>query len=318
MPRTVLDAVGYPAPATWKPEPCPDLDAEPWADAPWTQRIDGRGVDRLRTQQLARADVNMPIDLHMPTTVFEGSTTGFPYQLVDATTPRTAVWDLARSITWSWFRPMFPIEHVPLPPTVRREGDPGRAWDQHAYLLDATGKRLWEMILLDNFASRFKTWGQADWTVGYNGSGPGLSCWDLAKPWDAPGQPRGVVAAGIPHLPHFVRADELARGEIRHAMFFALPVYAKAAPVGYARGSDGTHLDHPLRAGDRLRLPRTAVEWFAPGTPERVVAEGLHRYGMTLGDTGGTASIAVAQDPRLAKNWQGMGLRLADFEVVQP
>ena len=119
-------------------------------------------------------------------------------------------------------------------------------------------------------------------------------------------------------MPHFIRADELARGEIRHAMFFALPAYAQSAPVGYARGSDGAHLNHPLRAGDRLRLPRTAVEWFAPGTPERVVAEGLHRYGMTLGDTGGTASIAVAQDPRLAKNWQGMGLRLADFEVVQP
>ena len=77
-------------------------------------------------------------------------------------------------------------------------------------------------------------------------------------------------------------------------------------------------VDHPLRAGDRLRLPRTAVEWFAPGTPERTVAEGLNRYGMTLGDTAGSPSIAVAQDPRLAKNWQGMGLRLSDFEVVQP
>ena len=64
------------------------------------------------------------------------------------------------------------------------------------------------------------------WTAGYDGSGRGVIEWDLGRPFDAPGQPHGAVAAGIPHMPHFIRCDELARREVRHAAFLALPNYA--------------------------------------------------------------------------------------------
>ena len=51
-------------------------------------------------------------------------------------------------------------------------------------------------------------------------------------------------------MPHFIRADELARGEIRHAMFFALP------PTP----------GRPGRLRPRLRRHRTSITRSGPGT----------------------------------------------------
>jgi len=78
------------------------------------------------------------------------------------------------------------------------------------------------------------------------------------------------------------------------------------------------------RPGERLRLPRTAVEWFTPGTPERVVAEGLWRHGCIVGDrsdhsgsaTSKPGRLSCTQDPRINTGWEGLGLRLSDLEVV--
>lgn len=317
MPITVRDKVG--TPQLWAPEPCPDLPAEPWDDAPWTQRCDTWPVDAERTRSLI--DVTVPIDCHPPLKVWEGSVTGMPYQLVGKAT--TTVWDLARPITWQWFTPTLPTVQVPLPDVVRREGDPGAAWDRHAYLIDP-GAALWEMIQLDRSpVNRWRTFGQTEWTAGYNGGGPGIARWDLRRPWDAAGQPRGVVAAAVPHMPHFVRADEIARGRIDHALFLALANYAPGR-TGYARGSDGTAAGHPCRAGERLRLPAERVAWFEPGTPERTVAEALARYGCIVGDrtdhSGSATSkpgvLATAQDPRISAVWTGLGLRLSDFDIV--
>lgn len=327
MPITVRDQVGVPPPPTWKPAPCFDPPVDMWAgiDVPWRTDITAWTVDRVRTANLTRTDVNVPVDMEPPTGVWDGSVGGMPLQ--DARNlPMTPIWDLARPVTWEWFRPIWPIVQVPLPAVVRREGDPMGAWDQHHYSLDVDRGRLYELILVDNSPwNRWRTWGQADWTAGYSGGGPGIARWDLTRPWTAPGQPHGIVAASVPHAPHFVRADEVTRGRIGHALFMALANYAPGK-TGYARGSDGSKVDHPCRAGERLRLPRTAVDWFPVGTPERVVALALATFGLIVGDrsdhsgsaTSKPGKIACTQDPRLASGWKGLGLRLADFEVVQP
>ena len=320
MSITVRDQVGVPA--NFVPEKCPDLTSEPFSSGPWLERCDGWGVDQERTSALSRSDVDVEIHINPPKSVWEGSVTGMPYQLVGSSV--TTVWDLARPITWNWFTPTMPTVQVPLPPVVRREGDPGGAWDRHAYLLDP-GKVLWEMIQLDySPMNRWRTWWQCDWTVGYDGGGHGVARWDLTKPWNAKGQPGGVVAANIPHMPHFIRYDELNRGEIKHAMFMALGNYSPEV-TGYARASDGSAKQHPCRGGERLRLPLDAVKRFAEGTAERVVAEAMNRYGIVVGDrsdwggsaTGKAGSIAVAQDTRITAIWRGMNLRLSDLEVVR-
>ena len=186
-----------------------------------------------------------------------------------------------------------------MPPVVRREGDPQGAWDQHAYLWRPDAGRLVEMIQLEH-----RPMFGAEWTVGWDGGGPGIAVWDTTKAWDAAGQPRGVVAAHIPQMPHFIRCDELARGQVRHAAFLALPNYAPGR-AGYARSSDGTDAAHPCRAGERLRLRPRSARPVPRRHPERTVAEGLATYGAVVGDrtmhgvasTSGPGVIAATQDP---------------------
>lgn len=323
MPTTVRDGLGGPIPANWKPAQCVDLDREPWDVAPWRTDITAWAVDRARTANLTRADVQVPVDIDPPGSVWEGSVSGIPVQDV-RNIAATTVWDLARPITWEWFTPRLPTVPVPLPALVRREGDPMGAWDRHWHGIDMDRGRLYEVIQLDNSPwNRWRTWGQCDWTAGWSGGGAGISVWDLNRPWNAAGQPAGVVAAGVPQVPHLLRADELVRGSVGHALFVVLADYSPER-TGYARGSDGSQRDHPCRAGERLRLPRTAVEWFGPGTAERTVAEGLWRYGCIVGDrsdhsgsaTSKPGRLVCTQDPRITERWKGLGLRLSDFEIV--
>ena len=185
-----------------------------------------------------------------------------------------------RFLFWTWQVPVsieHPIEAVTMPPVVRREGDPQGAWDQHAYLWRPDAGRLVEMIQLEH-TPMFG----AEWTVGWDGGGPGIAVWDTTKAWDAAGQPRGVVAAHIPQMPHFIRFDEVAAGRVNHAAFFALPRYGPGH-TGYARSSDGKDSTVPLRAGERLRLTEAALRRViaarGESSMEATVATGLRTHG---------------------------------------
>ena len=335
MPLTTKEALGQ-IPAGWKPDPCPDLAKEPWdgVDVPWRHDKSYALVDALRTSGLARTDINVPMVVSPPNGVWSGAVTGMPYQVLDPKTKqKTNFKDLGlppkvvgqgRFLWWTWDITAPVVWTVDMPPVIRREGDPNGAWDQHAYVLDLERNKLIELYQVVHPFNQ-ASW---DWNVGYNSLGvPSLIEWDMSKPFTAVGQPNGVIAASFPHMPHFIRYDELKRGIINHAMVFALPNYAPEY-TGYARHSDGSYKGHPVRAGERLRLPRKKVETYAPGTPERVIAEALWKFTAVCCDrnngastaNSGFGSIAIAQDPRIMDlGWKGMGdLKLSDFEVIQP
>jgi hypothetical protein len=336
MPATVAESLGsWPNWAGWPVPTMPDLPLEPWAGVAgsfWRDPIVDRPVDTERTGALV--DVDVPISAGAGAPPYDGATWGMPYQLVDSTTPTTPVWDASRPITWRWFTPTFPIANVPLPALVRREADPAGSVpsDLHWYGYDPAGRVLWEAIALAKppFA-RWTTWGRCDWTAGYSGGGPGVVRWDTSRPWNAPGQPAGgIVAVGIPQLPLIARWDEVRSGRIRHALFGTLPNYAPGR-TGPARASDGTAYGHPVRAGERLRLRRSAVERFTPGTTARIVAEGLHEFGWIQGDRNaadpvaprsGSGAFFLSQDRRwhtgddLAGPLGEFRVRLSDFDAV--
>lgn len=337
MPITVREQLGggllpAPVPPGWAPEPCPDLapSAVPWHDwlTPWRTDISTAAVDEARTAALSRPDLDTPIDLGVPNGVYQGAVRGMPLQVpgtdaraqlvLDRGRPPVIRTETRRFLFWTWQVPVsieHPIEAVTMPPVVRREGDPQGAWDQHAYLWRPDAGRLVEMIQLEH-TPMFG----AEWTVGWDGGGPGIAVWDTTKAWDAAGQPRGVVAAHIPQMPHFIRFDEVAAGRVNHAAFFALPRYGPGH-TGYARSSDGKDSTVPLRAGERLRLTEAALRRViaarGESSMEATVATGLRTHGAVLGDTGSTPSFIATQDPRWIRHgWKGLGLRLADFDIV--
>jgi hypothetical protein len=81
---------------------------------------------------------------------------------------------------------------------------------------------------------------------------------------------------------------------------------------------------NPIPTGDVYELPKNKVEKYPSGSWERIVAEGLATFGVTVGDrtmhgqpsTAGPGVIAATQDPRWIGNWKGLKLKLSDFEVV--
>lgn len=313
----------------WPVPEMPDVTVEPWAelDPFWRERVDERPVDHERTRALV--DVDLPLRIGAGAAPWLGASYGSPFQLVDMTGPTTPVWDKSKPMTWRGFTPVPPIVNLPLPGLVRREGDPAGAFDLHWVGWDEHHDVLLEVITLRYSQwNRLQTFGRCDWVCGYAGGG-GVARWDTSRPWNAPGQPRGVVAAGFPKFPLIVRWDEIERGRIDHALFLAVPNYAPAR-VGGARGFDGDWVGHPLRAGETLRLRLEVVARFAPGSPARIIAQAMHEHGVVLGDRTnpakgvrtGIASVALTQDRRWAAGDEAHGplgdmdLHLTDFEVV--
>lgn len=319
----------------WPVPEMPEVHTEPWEGVPgcfWREDITQRPVDHERTRALI--DFDVPIKTGgAGAAPWQGTSYGMPFQLIDAKASTTGVEDASQPAPWelyfnSWTdwglrrRPV--MVNVPLPAIVRREGDPGAPnnSDLHWYGYDPNGQVLWEAITLRTLGDR--------WLAGYMGGGPGVGRWDCRKPWNAPGQPVGVVAGGTPQFPMICRWDEIRRGRIGHAIFGVLPNYAPAK-TGPARGTDGSLVGHPVRAGERLRLRRSVVERFSPGTTQRIVAQALYEYGWVQLDknaaTGTPAKIGQGGFPTTQdRRWHtgddlhgplgDMRLKLTDFEVL--
>ncbi len=318
-PRPVSEAEAQYALDGWQKWPVPALPPIAPEDVPWAGRTEfwntpcnAWATDFERTAALAAVDCDIRERAGNQPAAPSVASYGLPYQLVDSVNgPFTKVWNT---------KSYGPVR-LPLPPMVRRQGDPFNYGDGKWIGYDPVAGWLYEAACLN------KRWWT--WIVGCQWACDGLFEWDTTVPWDSPGQPAaGCVAAKWPLFPLVVRWDEVAAGRVTHAVHGTLPNYApeKIAP---ARGHDGMWPGHPVRAGERLRLKRSAVERFAPGTAARIVAEGLWEFGWCHGDkttkgdpTKGHGSFQVAQDRRFVTGEGTVGpmgimqLRLVDFEVV--
>ncbi|MCG6862230.1 MAG: hypothetical protein LJE70_13290, partial [Chromatiaceae bacterium] len=124
-------------------------------------------------------------------------------------------------------------------------------------------------------------------------------------------------AAGLPMLPGLVRYDEVASGEIHHALRFTAPE-TRRAYVWPARhfASSLTGLQYPPM-GQRFRL-RSDFDSSGFSSPNRVILEALKTYGMMLADNGSAWFLSGEPDER----WDNDDLHElhqvtgADFEAV--
>jgi hypothetical protein len=124
-------------------------------------------------------------------------------------------------------------------------------------------------------------------------------------------------AAGLPIFPGLVRYDEVAAGEIRHALRFTV-LKTQRAHVWPARhdASKVTDLNVPPM-GARFRL-RAGFDISGFSRSNQVILTALKRYGMFLADNGAPWFVSGAPDPR----WNDDDLsRLqkvkgSDFEAV--
>ena len=123
-------------------------------------------------------------------------------------------------------------------------------------------------------------------------------------------------AAGLPIFPGLVRYEEVADGQIRHALRFTVRRSQKAY-VHPARHWASTSTDPRLPPmGLRLRL-KADYDTIWIGGQARVIATALKRYGMFVADNGLEWSLSIAPDPRIPDvHAELRKVKGADFEVV--
>lgn len=187
--------------------------------------------------------------------------------------------------------------------------------DCHLLVADTEGRRLYELYQANR--------------VGDEMTALGLFTWDLDASY--PDTLRGAQctsadAAGFPIAALTPTADEVAAGEVAHAVRFILPndrmkegVYVP--PATHAGGPTNDDADAPPY-GVNLRL-RPDFDDSAFTDPQKVVIAALKKYGMYLSD-GGEIALTFADDRTSSAKWADLGIdaqsfsgvAVEDFEVI--
>lgn len=262
-----------------RPAVAPDIAVEFFRDAPWWRPVDHLPVDEDRTAALATLDQRI------------------------RTGGNTPLQGAGRSNTTVTTFPAFGIHRVPFPELVWTNAviNPDINW----FGIDLQNRVYWE---LSSVRTGFFGW----WAHGAHR-------WDLTRPWN---QRNGLAGGGIAIWALIPRVGALRAGSggVEHGLNISIAGdYAKAM-VPWLTKTDGNlrPADHPLRAGECLRLTAEAYERLCSGEtrPEALAVLWAARYrGVYVNDK------TSARDGHAMRMPYGieLGLQLAlarDFEVV--
>jgi len=256
----------------------------------WNRRVDRLPV-RADSARLIRS-IGLGEPLHPDFSEIRNGAYGIPWQLVDAGTPRHDV-DFVEYGDESDPGP-YPI---PADPLVEGGND------RHLITIDRDTCRLYELYHAEAVAGGWEAGSGATWDLGSNVLRP--------RGWTS------ADAAGLPIFPGLVRYEEVAAGEIRHALRFTAPETRRAFiyPARHFASASADRALPPM--GLRVRLKRSVdISGYPPQA--RIVLRALKRYGMILADNGSPWYVTGAphggwDDDDLH---QLHGITGADFEAV--
>lgn len=268
-------------------------------DNVWNVRVDELPVHPSSDAWVASIGEDAPMHPDFGAGEFppgSGSPIGIPWTSVPGSQPRVPVSFL--------FADESDPGPYPIPPDPPIEGGPDGTGDRHILVVDRARCRLYEV-----FDARPD--GQGGWQAG---SG---AVFDLGSNGLRPSGWTSADAAGLPILPGLVRFEEVAAGEIRHALRFTAPSTRRAFVwPGRHFASSSNDPDLPPM-GQRFRLRSDFnLSGFSPRV--RVILTALQRYGMMLADNGSAWFLSGAPDDR----WDNDELRQlrqlegSDFEAV--
>ncbi|MDT5328404.1 MAG: hypothetical protein QOF25_5556 [Mycobacterium sp.] len=178
------------------------------------------------------------------------------------------------------------------------------------------------LLVVDRGESKLYELYQAN-KIGDQMTAGGFFVWDLNKEY--PDTLRGpqctsADAAGFPIAAMTPTADEVASGELSHALRFILPndrmkegVYV--APATHAGGPENTDPDAPPY-GVRFRL-KADFDDSSFSDPQKVVIKAMKTYGMLLSD-GGEIALTFADDENSTAKWADLGIDSQSFKELTP
>jgi hypothetical protein len=194
---------------------------------------------------------------------------------------------------------------MPIPVSALIEGYPAPgSGDRHVLVLD--NNNCWLYELYSSYPNA------ASWNAG------SAAVWDLTADEQRPYTWTSADAAGLPIFPGLARYDEVAAGQINHALRFTLQSSRAAfvPPASHWAANSSNALAAPM--GMRLRL-KASFDISSFSAANQVILTALKKYGMIMADNGSSMYISGAPND----NWNNSDLHnlgsvtAADFEVIE-
>src|SRR6266404_953903 len=261
----------------------------------WNTPVDQLPVSPNSSTYVNRIGAGSPLHPDFGSGTYNGGPIGIPFITVPGTQAKY-------SATFLYADESDPGPYeIPLNAPI--EGGSGSTGDRHAISIDINNCILYELF---NAFPQTSSW-KAD-----SGAIFGLSSNALrTATWTS------ADAAGLPIFPGLVRYDEIAAGEIRHALRFTVPSTQRAYvwPARHYASSITDPTYPPM--GVRFRL-KASFDISGFSATNQIILRALKKYGMMLADNGSAWFISGAPDP----GWDNSDLHIlttitgSAFEVV--
>lgn len=263
----------------------------------WNVPIDALPVDANSEAYIDSMGRDVVLHPDFGSGEWEGGPIGIPFTVADATTPRTTV-----SFEYADESDAGPY---PIPANAPIEGGPNSDGDRHILIVETSECKLYEL-----YAAYPQ--GNNSWQAG---SG---AIWDLRDYALRPDEWTSADAAGLPILPGLVRYDEVAAGEIKHALRFTVEnTRAEFIWPAKHQASDSDDPNLPPM-GQRFRL-KASFDISPYPREAQIILRAMQVYGLILADNGSNWFISGAPDERWNNDELGDSLRAItgdNFEAV--
>lgn len=266
-------------------------------DNAWNQRVDQLPVASNSDTMIDSIGRGRNAHADFGSGKWEGAPIGIPFVVVSKRQPRVPVsFEYADESDRARY---------PIPRNAPIEGGRNGTGDRHVIAIDKSRCKLYELY------AAYPRKGGRSWRAG---SG---AIYSLRSNKLRPDGWTSADAAGLPIFPGLAREDEVARGEIDHALRFTAPRTRRAYvyPARHFASSDNDPDLPPM--GLRVRL-KSSVDIASFPKQSRVILTAMRRYGMILADNGSPWYVSGAPNSR----WDNDDLRSFhrlsgdDFEAV--
>lgn len=269
------------------------------ADNAWNQNIASAPVDPNSAAIINFIGANDSLHPDFGAGEYNGSSIGIPYIVVDS--KQTPV-----AINFTAYGDESDPGPMPVPADAPIEGYPNPgSGDRHVLVLD--NSICWLYELYSSYSQTDGSWNVASATA-----------WDLLADEQRPLTWTSADAAGLSVFAGLARYDEVAGGEIKHALRFTLQ-NSRAAFVPPASHWAATSTNaNAAPMGMRLRL-KASFDISQFSAANQVILKALQQYGMIMADNGSNMYISGAPDDRWNNDdLHNLGqITASDFEVVK-
>lgn len=273
------------------------------ADNIWNTPVDKLPVDPRSKQYVASIGADKPLRADFGSGNIDGVPIGIPFVVVPMKQSKVA-------INFRKFGDEDPLSDesdpgpYPIPQDAPIEGGPKSQDDRHVIVVQQGSCTLFELYkAVPNSDGSWNVVGAARFDL--EGNELRTDGWTSAD------------AAGLPIFPGLVRAEEIAAGEIKHALRFTVPK-TRRQYVWPARHFASRSTDESLPPmGQRFRL-RADFDISKFSSTNQIILRALKTYGMMLADNGSAWFLSGAphadwNDDQLRELRQVVG---SDFEAV--